>query len=54
VLAKRAARVARSECVEAVAATEIAGQAGDAGASEMTMVVALGDELYRMLSAMVR
>ena len=50
----RAYAIARGECVEAVAATEIAGQAGDAGASEVALVVALGNELYRMLSAMVR
>ena len=46
--------IARGECVEAVAATEIAGQAGDAVTSAVATVVALGDELYRMLCALIR
>ena len=50
----RAYAIARGECVEAVAATEIAGQAGDAADAAVASVVALGNELYRMLSALVR
>jgi len=46
--------IARGECVEAVAATEIAAQAGDASAEAAAVVVALGNELYLILSALLR
>jgi len=45
----RAYAIARGECVEAVAATEIAGATGDAIADVVTIVVELGIELYLML-----
>ena len=50
----RAYAIARGECVEAVAATEIAGGAGDANASAVSVVVGLGNELYLMLCALIR
>jgi len=50
----RAYAIARGECVEAVTATEIAGQAGDAAASAVSVVVVLGNELYLMLCALIR
>ena len=46
--------IARGECVEAVAATEIAGEAGDAVAEFVSVVVELGNELYLMLGGLVR
>jgi len=46
--------IARSECVEAVAATEIAGEAGDAIAGAVAVVVALGNEVYLMLGGLIR
>jgi len=45
--------IARGECVEAVAATEIAGAAGDAVADVVETVVALGNELYLMLGGLI-
>ena len=50
----RAYAIARGECVEAVAATEIAGEAGDAVAEFVSVVVELGNELYLMLGGLVR
>ncbi len=50
----RAYAIARGECVEAVAATEIAAEAGDAHADAAAVVVALGNELYLMLAALLR
>ena len=50
----RAYAIARGECVEVVAATEIAAAAGDAVAEAAADVVALGNELYLMLGALVR
>jgi len=50
----RAYAIARGECVEAVAATEIAGEAGDAIEAAVTRVVGLGNELYLMLGPLVR
>gem|GEM_PF-725059 len=46
--------IARGECVEAVAATEIAAEAGDAVLQAAADVVALGNELYLMLGALIR
>jgi len=46
--------IARGECVEAVAATEIAAAAGDAVPQAAADVVALGNELYLMLGALIR
>jgi len=45
--------IARGECVEAVAATEIADEAGDAVADVVETVVALGNELYLMLGGLI-
>jgi len=50
----RAYAIARGECVEAVAATEIAGATGDAIADVVTIVVELGIELYLMLGGLIR
>ena len=50
----RAYAIARGECVEAVAATEIAGQAGDALDDVVANVVAIGNELYLMLGGLIR
>ena len=50
----RAYAIARGECVEAVAATEIAAEAGDAVGDAAADVVALGNELYLMLKALLR
>jgi four helix bundle protein len=50
----RAYAIARGECVEAVAATEIAGQGGDAFDDAVALVVELGNELYLMLGGLVR
>ncbi len=46
--------IARGECVEAVAATEIALASGDAKATAVAAVVQLGDELCRILGALIR
>ena len=50
----RAYAIARGECVEVVAATEIAGGAGDALDDAVALVVALGNELYLMLGGLTR
>ena len=50
----RAYAIARGECVEAVAAVEIAGQAGDAVYEAVADVVAIGNELYLMLGGLIR
>jgi len=50
----RAYTIARGECVEAVAATEIAAEAGDALHEAVTLVVGLGNELYLMLGGLIR
>ena len=50
----RAYAIARGECVEVVAATEIAAEAGDTTAEAAAIVVALGNELYLMLAALLR
>jgi four helix bundle protein len=50
----RAYAVARAEAVEAVAAVEIAAEAGDARREAVAEVVGFGNELYLMLSALIR
>ena len=50
----RAYAIARGECVEAVAATEIAGEAGDANDDAVALVVGVGNELYLMLGGLIR
>jgi len=50
----RAYTVARGEAVEAVAATEIAVRGGDACAEVLPRVLALGNELYAMLTKLIR
>ena len=45
--------IARGECVECVAAVEIAGQAGDACADAVAVVNRLGNEVYLMLGGLV-
>ena len=50
----RAYAIARGECVEVVAATEIAAEAGDTTAEAAAIVAALGNELYLMLAALLR
>ena len=50
----RAYAIARGECVEAVAATEIAGEAGDAHNDAVALVVEVGNEMYLMLGGLVR
>jgi four helix bundle protein len=45
----RAYAIARGECVECVAAVEIAGETGDAVASAVAEVTRLGNEVYLML-----
>ena len=46
--------IARGECVEAVAATEIALASGDTKATAVAAVVQAGDELCRILGALIR
>jgi four helix bundle protein len=46
--------IARAEAVEAVALCEIAAEGGDAQAGAVALVVARGNHLYAMLSALVR
>ena len=46
--------MARGEMVEAVAATEIAALSGDACAEVLPRVLALGNELYAMLTKLIR
>jgi len=50
----RAYAIARGECVECVAAVEIAGSAGDTSADAVETVVWLGNALYLMLGGLVR
>jgi four helix bundle protein len=50
----RAYAVARGEMVEAVAATEIAALSGEACRELVPRVVALGNELYAMLTKLIR
>jgi four helix bundle protein len=50
----RAYTVARGEMVEAVAATEIASLSGEARREVVPRVVALGNELYAMLTKLIR
>jgi four helix bundle protein len=49
----RAYAIARGECVECVAAVEIAGETGDAVASAGALVTRLGNEVYLMLGGLV-
>ena len=49
----RAYAIARGECVECVAAVEIAGETGDAIASGVALVTQLGNEVYLMLGGLV-
>ena len=49
----RAYAVARGECVECVAAVEIAGSAGDTSADAVEAVVRLGNDVYLMLGGLV-
>ena len=46
--------MARAEGVEAVAAVEIAAEAGDARREAVADVIGFGNELYLMLSALIR
>jgi four helix bundle protein len=46
--------IARGECVECVAAVEIAGSAGDADANAVAVVGRLGNEVCCMLGSLVR
>jgi len=50
----RACTVARGEMVEAVAATEIAALSGEARCEVVWRVIALGNELYAMLTKLIR
>ena len=45
--------IARGECVECVAAVEIAVAAGDAIAESLTKVVSCGNEVYLMLGGLI-
>ena len=45
--------IARGECVECVAAVEIAVAAGDAIAESLPMVVSCGNEVYLMLGGLI-
>ena len=49
----RAYAIARGECVECVAAVEIAVAAGDAVAEALTTVQGLGNEVYLMLGRLI-
>ena len=49
----RAYAIARGECVECVAAIEIAGSAGDTAASSVAAVTRLGNDVYLMLGGLV-
>jgi len=49
----RAYAIARGECVECVAAVEIAGSAGDTSTDAVTAVVRLGNDVYLMLGGLV-
>jgi four helix bundle protein len=50
----RAYAVARGETVEAVAATEIAALSGEARTEAVARAIALGNELYAMLTKLIR
>jgi four helix bundle protein len=50
----RAYAIARGECVEAVAATEIAAASGDAVPEAAARAVALGNQLYLTCSSRIR
>src|SRR6202142_1989496 len=50
----RAYGIARGECVECVAAVEIAAAAGDARPDAVTAVVSCGNEVFLMLGALIR
>src|SRR5664280_2100877 len=49
----RAYAVARGECVECVAAVEIAGSAGDTSPDDVAAVTRLGNDVYLMLGGLV-
>jgi four helix bundle protein len=49
----RAYAIARGECVECVAAVEIAGSAGDACPDAVAAVTRLGNDVYRMLGGLL-
>ena len=49
----RAYAIARGECVECVAAVEIAGSAGDTSADAVAVVTRLGNDVYLMLGGLV-
>ena len=49
----RAYAIARGECVECVAAVEIAGSAGDTTADCVAAVARLGNDVYLMLGGLV-
>jgi four helix bundle protein len=50
----RAYAIARGECVECVAAAEIAAAAGDARPDVIAAVVNCGNEVFLMLGALIR
>jgi len=50
----RAYAIARGECVECVAAVEIAAAAGDARPDAVDAVVNCGNEVFLMLGALIR
>jgi four helix bundle protein len=49
----RAYAIARGECVECVAAVEIAATAGDARPDAVAAVLSCGNEVYLMLGALI-
>src|SRR5664280_1271367 len=49
----RAYAIARGECVECVAAVEIAGSAGDTSPDDVAAVTRLGNDVYLMLGGLV-
>jgi four helix bundle protein len=49
----RAYAIARGECVECVAAVEIAGGAGDTSPDAVAAVTRLGNDVYLMLGGLV-
>jgi four helix bundle protein len=51
---RRAYAIARGECVEAAAATEIAALAGDADEAAANDAVAIADRLYGLLTGLLR
>src|SRR5512142_627530 len=46
--------IARGECVECVAAVEIAAAAGDTAVDSLTSVLSCGNEVYLMLGGLIR